>query len=114
MDKKIQFETEIKSSWLMLGRPPVGHVEERFGKREFQHDLTGLVGYFDGGIQQASVFSLRSQQLANHVARDLPGMIGVSQFLALGIGDQLVADPRVEKIPWHGGNLALRAGLRAR
>src|SRR5690242_8533172 len=41
------------------------------------------------------------QNFEDHGARDLPCSIGVAQHLSIGINDQFVADPGIEKITGH-------------
>ena len=74
----------------MPGEACPGHVEKPFGKWKFQHDLPFVVGHFEDRIQQTAVGAFDLQQFADHGQRDFPCAIGIPQFFAFGIGDQLV------------------------
>jgi len=53
------------------------------------------------------------EQFPDHGPRDFPGAIGIAQLVAFGVGNQLIADARVEEIPRHEPNpLELRAPAR--
>jgi len=79
----------------------VRHVVQRLGKGKLQHDLAGIVGHLEDRIHEARFHGFGPEQFPDHGAGDFPGAIGVAQVLALGIGDQLIADPRVEEISGH-------------
>jgi len=76
-------------------------IEDGFGKRELKHDLPFVVGHFENCIQHARLAAFGFQQLSDRGSRNLPGVIGVAQILALGVEDQFLPDPGVEVISWH-------------
>src|SRR5882724_12116527 len=86
---------------LMLRDAAVGDVENRFRERKLQHDPALVVGHFDGRIQERAVGTFDLQEFLDHGARHLPGAVGIPEHLAIGIGNQLVADTGVEEIAWH-------------
>src|SRR5437899_2845192 len=86
------------SGVLMLRRLRIAAVEQRLGERKLQHDLAVVVGHLDGGVQQPLVGAFAAQQFQNHGARHLPSAIGIAQLFAFGVGNQLIADPRMKVI----------------
>jgi len=79
----------------------VRHVEDRFGKGELEHDLALIVRHFEDRTQEATLGAFGLQQFPDHRPRDFPCAIEIPQFLAFGIGDQFIADMRVEKKSGH-------------
>src|SRR5690242_18843172 len=79
----------------------IRQIEQRFRERKLQHDLAVVVGDLDDSVHQGAVGTLALDELEDHGARDFPGAIRIAQFLALGIIDQFIADPGVEKVSWH-------------
>src|SRR5579871_1417507 len=94
-------------------RPPVPSVpgderiavEQGFRERKFQHNLAGGVGHFDDRPDEI-LGPFECQEFAAHGARHFPGAIGIAQLLPLWIGDDLVANARVEEISRHDQNLS--------
>src|SRR6266481_5955678 len=80
----------------------VRNVQDRFGKRKFQHDLAFIVGHFEDGIEEAGLCAFGLQQLPDRGPRNFPCAIGIAQLFAFGIGNQLVADTSVEEVSRHG------------
>src|SRR3954465_1209538 len=76
--------------------------DHRLGEWELQHHLALLVGDHQRGGEYVRVLALLLEQIDDHRLGDLPGMIGVAQFLALDIGNGVVADPGVEEVTGHG------------
>src|SRR5215213_1229958 len=70
----------------------------------------GIVGHFEDGIQQIALRAFKLEQFPDHGPRNFPGLIGIPQQFAVGIGDHLVAEPCVEKIPGHGSRPLSVAG----
>jgi hypothetical protein len=85
----------------MFCRRLVRWIEDGFGKRELQHNLPFVVGYFEDCIQHARLTAFGFQQLSDRGSRNLPGVIGIAQILTLGVEDQFLPDPGVEVISWH-------------
>jgi hypothetical protein len=79
----------------------VRETEDRFSERKLQHDLACAVGHFENGIHKAAFEAFAIQQFPDHGPRNFPGAIGVPQLFAFRIGDQLIADTRVEEVPRH-------------
>jgi len=79
----------------------IRRVQQRFGKRKLQHDLAGIIGHFEDRIHEAGFHGFGLEQFPDHGAGHFPGAIGIAQLLALGVGNQLVVDPRVEEISGH-------------
>ena len=52
-------------------------------------------------FKQRAVGAFVFEQFEDHGARHFPGAVGIAQLFAFGIGDQLIADPGVEKISRH-------------
>src|ERR1035438_10293363 len=88
-------------SWLVLGDPLIRLVEKRLCKRELEHDLAVVVGDLDDGVEQARLRAFGPEQFTDHGPRHFPCAIDVAQLVPLGIVDQLIADPGVEKISRH-------------
>src|SRR5947207_7908433 len=98
--------------WSVPGRSYFRHIEDRFGKGKFQHDLAFIVGHFKDRIQQTTLRALGLQQLPDHGACNFPGAIGVAQLFAFWIGNQLIADTRVEEISRHRSKSTSVRGLQ--
>lgn len=77
---------------------------DRFGEGKFQYDFAVVIGHFEDGTQHARLVALGFEQLPDRSSRNLPGMIGIAQFLTLGVENQLFSDPGVEVIFWHDAN----------
>jgi hypothetical protein len=85
----------------MSRRGLVRGIEDGLCKRKLQHDLAVVVGDFQDCVQYTGLLAFGFQQLADGGSRHLPGMIGIAQFLALGIEDQFRADAGVKVIFGH-------------
>jgi coenzyme PQQ precursor peptide PqqA len=86
----------------VLGLGILRAVEDRFGKGKFQHDLPVIVGHFQDCVEKACLPALCFQDFPDRRPRHVPGVIGIAQFLPLGIEDQFGTDTRVEEISRHG------------
>src|ERR1700722_7152437 len=99
----------------MLGRGLVRRGDQRLGERKLQDHLAALVGDVEGRRQQVRMTALILQYLQDHASGHLPGVIGIAQLRAFGVGDHVVADPGVEEIAGHGHSFArwrrIREGL---
>jgi hypothetical protein len=87
----------------MLCRRLVRWIKDSFGKRELQHDLPFIVSYFEDCIEYACLAAFDFQQLSDCSSRNLPGVIGIAQLLALGIEDKFFSNAGIEIILWHDG-----------
>src|SRR5579883_838203 len=92
---------------LVAGHRLIRQLEEGFRERKLEHHLALLVRHLDDGTEQRPDCAFAPQQFQDHRPRDFPGAIGVAQFFAFGILDQLIADPGVEEISGHGNPLGL-------
>src|SRR6266702_3305329 len=63
----------------------IRHVEDRFRKRELQHDLALLIGHLDDRIDETGMRALNLEDFPDHGTRDFPSTIGVSQDFPVGI-----------------------------
>src|SRR5205085_10720258 len=86
---------------LVLGDALSGHIDERLGKWELEHDLAVVIGDFDDGLEQVRLGAFGLEQFTDHGARHFPCAIEVAQLVALGIVDDLIANPGVEKVSRH-------------
>jgi len=64
---------------------------------KLEHDLAFLIGHFNDRVDQAGMRAFNLEDFPDHSARDFPRAIGISQDFSVGINDQLVADPCIEK-----------------
>jgi hypothetical protein len=80
----------------------VGGIEDGFGKGKFEHDLTFIIGHFENRNQKTTLRVFGLQQFPDHGSRNFPCAIRISQLFAFRIGDQFIADTRVEEISRHG------------
>src|SRR5664279_6445072 len=92
----------------------IGGMEDGFGKRKFEHDLTFIIGHFENRIQKTTLCVFGLQQFPNHGSRNFPCAIRISQLFAFWIGDQFVADTRVEEISRHGWKAISVEGSRGK
>jgi hypothetical protein len=91
-----------------------GGIEDGFGKGKFEHDLTFIIGHFENRIQKTTLRVFGLQQFPNHGSRNFPCAIRISQLFAFWIGDQFVADTRVEEISRHGWKAIFVEGPRGK
>ena len=92
-----------------------GSIEDGFGEGKFEHDLAFIIGHFQNRVQKTTLGVFGLQQFPDHGPRDLPCAIRIPQLFAFRIGDQVVADTGVEKIPWQSEKpLSSRARLGSR
>src|SRR5882724_13536708 len=80
----------------------IRQIEDRFRKRKLQHDLAFLVGHLDDRVDEAGMRAFDLENFPDHGARDFPRAVGVPQDFSVGINDQIVADPCIEKVSGHG------------
>ena len=91
-----------------------GAIEDGFSKGKFEHDLTFIIGHFENRIQKTTLCVFGLQQFPNHGSGNFPCAIRISQLFAFWIGDQFVADTRVEEISRHGWKAIFVEGSRGK
>jgi hypothetical protein len=85
----------------MSGDGFAGEAEDGFGEGKLQHDLAFIVSHFESRIQKAALRTFGLQQFMDHCLRNFPCAVGIPQLFAFGIGNQIIADTGVEKVPRH-------------